>query len=105
MSVQVFSAPADCESSVLLHSPPRQTEPVTSQKEQGVSCLQKLFYGEGGVANHDGEGWAERQRVDVPLGSDGPMMGEPVYSHLQHDASEPLWLQKKGAWLSGEVMY
>lgn len=78
--------------------------PVTSQKEQGVSCPQKLSYGEEGLANHDGEGWAERQRVDVPPGSDGPMKGGPECSHLQRDASEPPWLEKKVAWLSAEVM-
>lgn len=57
------------------------------------------------MATHDGEGWAERQRVNVPPGSDGPMRGDPECSHLQRDASEPLWLQRKGVWLSGEVMY
>lgn len=82
-----------------------QTEAVASQKEQGVSCPQKLFCGEGGVANHDGEEWAERQRVDVPPGSDGPVRGGLECSHLQHDALEPVWLQRKGAWLSGEVTY
>lgn len=90
MSVQVFSAPVDCESSALLHYPLTQIEPVTSQKEQKVSCPQKLSCGEGGVANHDGEGWAERQKADGLPGSDDPMREGPECSHLLHAASELL---------------
>lgn len=105
MSVQVFSAPVDCGSWARLHFPPTKIEPVTSQKEQEVSCPQKLFYGGGDVANLGGEVWAERQRADGLPGSNGPQKGGPVCSRLQHDALEPLWLQRKGPWLSGVVMY
>lgn len=90
MSVQVFSAPVGCESLALLHYPPTQTELVTSQKEQAVNCPQKLFYGEEGVANHGGEGWAVKQRVDGLPGSDDPIREGPECSHLRHDALEPL---------------
>lgn len=57
------------------------------------------------MANHDREGWAEKQKADGLPESDDPTKGGPECSHLQHDASELLWLQCNEAWLSGEVMY